>query len=122
MNAEQITTRYTELLARKDRLNAELKDVEEELRELQTAFLHWAEEQGVDQVKGDGITLSIRKQPTAQITDWAAACRWAVETGNEHIIQRRLKAGELQELAINDTPIPDCILLGEVERVAHRRS
>lgn len=122
MTGDEIARRYREVIDRKDELNAEVAACDDELRELKRKAIAWGDEQGLDTIKGSGITLSLKDEPIAAVADWPTFIRWASECGFTDLLQKRANAKRAHELAVEGIPLPDCVELGTVRIVRHRRT
>jgi hypothetical protein len=63
---------------------------------------------GADKASAHGLTASIQIKDRAKYNpaDWPSIVRWAVESGNDHIVQRRLTDAKVVELIRNGVSLP----------------
>lgn len=108
---EQLASRDQELSSRKS--------------EIERALIEYHEASGLETVKGGGLSISFDPSATRAKYDpesWAAIVRWAVETGNEHLVQRRLTDSRVADLVANGIPLPDGLTLETYCKVSTRRT
>lgn len=105
---------YSQMLnaAKKQRaaIEAKLKDAAETL--------------GVNAFKGDGISVSIREDFIASYDPerWSELVAWCGETGNTHIIQRRISTKPVTEMIDNGHALPAGVRLEPVTKLHVRRA
>jgi hypothetical protein len=108
---------------RKDTLNAELKAIGEQEDACEHALLDWHKATNLQSVKGGGLTVSFKADFHAKYSPelWPEIVKWAVETGNDHIIQRRLGDAKVIELVDNGIALPDGLTLEQYVKLNIRR-
>lgn len=119
-------TEMRRLLDDKERLNAELSDINKEIAKIERRLSEYCEKVGVDQIKADGV-LSVTVKKILRIgydkDRWNNLVEWAASTGNTHIVQRRISERPVMELMDtlgNDFPA-HLFTFEECNRVSHRR-
>lgn len=108
---EQLSMRDSELSKRKDELEKQLLD--------------YHGESGLQSVKGGGLTISFDDSAVRAKYDpdkWNNIIRWAVETGNEHVIQRRLTDKKCESLLKEGVAFPDGLTLENYTKISTRRT
>jgi len=90
----------------RDVITSRLIDQREECR---TAIMRLMVAQGTEKASAAGLTVSTREKFRARYEPdkWPDIVRWAVESGNDHIVQRRLTDAKVLELIDNGVPLPD---------------
>lgn len=123
INVEAVLTELRALRDRKDELNASLKAVSEHEASLQAALLDWHAETNLESVKGGGLSVSFKPDFRAKYTPelWPEIVKWAVATGNDHIIQRRITDAKVIELVDNGVALPDGLNLEAYVKLNIRR-
>jgi hypothetical protein len=108
---------------RKDELNAELKSIGEQEDACERTLLDWHKATNLQSVKGGGLTVSFKADFHAKYSPelWPEIVKWAVETGNDHIIQRRLGDAKVIELVDNGIALPDGLTLEQYVKLNIRR-
>lgn len=101
--------RYAELRDRRDDLDAEHASVSSEMNDIENAVSRRMKDDGVEKTAAAGFSLSLRQKWRAKYEPdkWAGIVKWAVETGNDHIVQRRLTDAKVMELIDNGVALPD---------------
>lgn len=119
--AREIAQEYADVLAAREKVNAESRRIAQRLGELDREVRDWCSAQGVEAIKGSGITLRVEQKPVVRVGDWDRALRWIVEEGLSPLVQKRITASRLQELVVGGLPLPDDLSLEEIEKVAYSR-
>lgn len=104
-----------------DRINA-LKSENHAVREaLEREILEQLKDD--DKMSHAGLTVYRKEKPRAtyQPEKWDAIAAWAMETGNMHIIQRRLTDSRVEDLVQNGVPLPDGLAIEYVPELGTRR-
>jgi hypothetical protein len=107
-----------EELARQDKeLSARKQALEKQLMAFHDAT-------GLETCAGAGLTC--RFDPSAmrcryEPERWESIVKWAVETGNVHVIQRRTSDAKVIELVENGTPLPEGLTLESYTNLSVRR-
>lgn len=108
----------------KERLAAEEKRLNEAEARIMAELLDYHAQSGVDSLKGGGVTVSFDDEAMRAKYDpekWANIVKWAAETGNDHIVQRRLTDSRVVELVANGVALPDGLTLETYTKVSVRR-
>ncbi|MCC6661728.1 MAG: hypothetical protein IT437_12680 [Phycisphaerales bacterium] len=97
----------------KDDLNSQLAVLADREAELQAKLRGAMCAAGLDKdggkVAGDGLSVTWREKWKANYEPqkWAAIVKWAVESGNDHIIQRRLTDAKVMSIVDSGGTLPD---------------
>ena len=105
-------------LASMDKLLAEVRSKSEK------ALLDYQEMMGVSRLATDGLTVSFDPNALRAKYDpekWDGVMKWAVETGNTHIIQRRLTDARVEELIRLKTALPEGLSVETYTKISVRR-
>lgn len=75
-------------------------------------------------VSGAGVTVTWRQKMRAKYdpAKWDTLVRWAVDTNNQHIVQRRLTDKAVLELIDNGVALPDGLSVEAYDDIDFRRS
>jgi len=100
--------RYADLDAQIDQLTAEAEPLRAEREECKAAIKAAMDEAGTDKAAAAGLSVSIVQKDRAAYdpAEWPSIVRWAIETGNDHIVQRRLTDAKVLELVRNGVALP----------------
>lgn len=107
-----------ELLAEEDRKLSERR------QQIERELLAFHEMSGLEKVAGAGVTVSFDPEAVRCNYDperWDGIVRWAVETGNLHVIQRRLTDGKILDLVREGTELPEGLTLAPYTKISVRR-
>jgi hypothetical protein len=109
--------------AAKDKQARILSHYEAAEDQLEKYLLQQLEANGLDRVSAHGVTVRPVYRLVPQAVDWEQVHAWVRETGDLSILQRRLAASRVAELAQNDGPPPGIKLveLGSLSVRANRR-
>ena len=111
-----------------DELNAKLAQSRERSTILELSIMDAMKDAGLDsdgsKVSHDGLTVTLRHKfrATYDPAKWSDIVRWAIDTHNEHIIQRRLSDRPVLELLDSGEKFPDGLTVSTYEDLDFRRS
>lgn len=82
-----------------------------------------AQEQGVPGFKSEAGAFSCSEEMRAKYDpeQWDAIVKWAVESGNQHIIQRRMTDARVKALMVEGVAFPDGLTLEAYIKTSFRR-
>lgn len=103
--------------------NAALRVLQERKAELEGSLLRMHETTGLEKLTGGGMSVSFGQKFRARYDPerYAGVLRWAVDTGNEHIIQRRFTDSKVEELVMNGVALPEGLTLEAYAAISTRR-
>lgn len=113
-----------EKLDEQEAITAKDKAVKAEIAGLKLQLIHHAQSQGLDQFRGGGLTVSIDFEAVGVAYDpekWNDVFKWAAETGNAHLIHRRLSASAVEELVKSGVALPEGLTLTTYPNLTYRR-
>lgn len=111
-----------------DELNGNLAKSKAKADMIEAEIVAKMKEAGLDndgaKVSANGMTVTLRHKFRAAYdpAKWSQVVKWAVDTGHEYIIQRRLSDKPVLELMDNGTPLPDGLSVTSYEDLDFRRS
>ena len=106
MTPAQKIDRLYELREQKRQIDAELKDIVDEMEQLQSDVLTWLAEQGLDKASAGLATATISRQTFANVKDWSAFHAWVGENAAFHMLERRVAQGAFREMNAAGEEIP----------------
>ena len=108
----------------KDRVAQRDAELSKMKAELEGELRRFHETSGLDQFRGAGLTISVSEKlrATYEPEQWANIAKWAVDTGHEYIIQRRLTDKKVLELIDNGVPLPDGLTVKGYTDISIRRN
>jgi hypothetical protein len=111
------------VIDQREQLAQQDRDLSRRKTEIEQQLKHWHAETGLDAVKGNGLNVSFKQSMRAKYEPekWADIVRWAVATGHDYIIQRRLSDAKIEDLALNGTALPDGLTLEGYTDLSTRR-
>lgn len=123
MNIGDVLDEYRGVIDQIDELNASLKALREQKERLESQIIEAAEKSGVTEFANDNLKATIREDFVASYdpAQWTDMVRWAVETHNEHIIQRRLSTRPVTELIDSGHALHPGIVLQPQTKINVRR-
>ena len=124
MTTGERLTELHRLMGEIDEANRQLSALKEARRNIETALQRDAEQNGVDSFRNELITVTIREDFIASYDPdhWDDLVKWAGDTGNTHIIQRRVSTKPIQELIDNGSELPAGVRLEpQIKLTARRR-
>lgn len=82
--------------------------LDREIGDLKSGLKQALIESGQDKAAAHGVTVSVveKYRATYDPANWPQIVKWAVETGNDHIIQRRLTDAKVVELIRSGEALP----------------
>jgi uncharacterized protein YlxW (UPF0749 family) len=106
-----------------DQANAALSSLKQQEQHLERKLEDYHQQTGLDSVKGGGLTVSFAPAFRATYTPelWPEIVKWAVASGNGHIVQRRLTDAKVIELVDNGVALPEGLSLESYTKMSIRR-
>jgi hypothetical protein len=120
----ELLTELRDVIDQRERLSTQDSALSKRKSYLEHELLAVHESEGVDSVSGAGMTVSFDDAAMRVKYDpekWAGICRWAIETGNDHIIQRRLTDAKVMDLIENGTALPEGLTVENYVKISTRR-
>lgn len=123
MKIGAVLNEYRGVMDKINEHNAWLKALREKKDRLEAQIVEAAEQTGVTEFANDNLKATIREDFVASYdpAQWTDMVRWAVETGNEHIIQRRLSTRPVTELIDSGHALHPGIVLQPQKKISVRR-
>lgn len=94
-----------ELAERREALRDEKRDIAERekalngmIAEIDAQLFSVLDEQGVDRISTNGVTLSVSETVVPQVTDWNEVYAYVEQTGAFHLFERRMSSVAFREL------------------------
>lgn len=93
----------------KDKLNEALGALAKQELAIKAKAMAYHEATGLSQIGDERLTVSFaaKMRPRVDPEKWEAVMRWAVDTGNWHILYKQLCQDKVVELATSGTALPD---------------
>lgn len=113
MTEAELLTKYRALLDLKDEANSVLSGINKDLDNCEAAIRAAFEASGKWEdgcaAKAGGITVTVRDKPRACYApeSWEGIVKWAGETGNAAVVQRRLTDKAVLELLDSGVDLPE---------------
>jgi hypothetical protein len=107
----------------KDELNAALNLINKEIGDVERDLLDVMKESGQVKAADNFISVSLGQKwrATYDPAKWPGIVKWAVETGNDHIIQRRMTDTKVMELVDTGVELPDGLGVESFPDLSFRR-
>lgn len=125
MHVDELLDEYAELRGQVSDLEAQKRIFSGRMKEIERILVNHAEATGCSKFGNGKVSCTIDAEAMRAAYDpelWPEVVKWAVATGNDHIIQRRLSDAKVLELIDNDVPLPDGLRLEPYTKVSIRRS
>jgi len=106
-----------------DELNQSLSALKKERAAIESQLKDAAEAAGVDSFSNSRISVSLKEDFIAayEPDQWNDLVKWAADTGNFQLIQRRISTKPVKELIDNGCEIPAGVRLEPTTRINVRR-
>lgn len=127
MTEAELLSNYRRLLDLKDEANTVLSGINKDLDECEAKIRSAFEASGKWEdgcaAKAGGITVTVRQKWRAKYApeQWASIVAWAGETGNSHLIQRRLSDKPVMELLDAGVSLPEGLTVEAYKDIDFRR-
>jgi len=124
MDIDTTLEEWCEVRGAIDDLNARLKVLSKDRIHLEKRILEYSEETELTKFGNDAVTVSVNNDALRAKYNpetWPEIIKWAVETSNDHIIQRRLTDAKVVELFNAGTEFPDGLSLEQYAKLSIRR-
>ena len=123
-DAKELLTALRSIIDQREQLAEQDSRLVKQKSQLEHQLLAFHELTGVDSVTGGGLSVSFDDAAMRAKYDperWPAIVRWAIETGNDHIIQRRLTDAKVLDLIENGTALPEGLTVENYVKISTRR-
>jgi hypothetical protein len=113
-----------QLRSEKDEISYKLRGVQAQLDDVEADILSNLRDSGLARVSSDRLTVSItdKFRATYDPAKWPNIIRELVESGNEHLVQRRLTDAKVVELIESGGPIPDGLSVESYQQLSIRQN
>lgn len=123
-NTTELLVELREIKDQKDALNGQLSALHEREEAINKQLLGVHEASGLESLSGGG--LSVHFDPHAmrakyEPEQWAGIVAWAVATGRDYIVQRRLSDGKILDLVKEGVELPEGLTLEGYTKISVRR-
>jgi len=113
---------YKVLLQEIDETTSKLNALKMEKAEQQDELMDVLGELGLNELKGEGITIKKTEKLFARIDgDWEDIQKSLIEQGYGYLVQKRVSAGKLEDAINAGLRLPDGLDLDSVKTVSHYR-
>ena len=106
-----------------DEINASLSGLKKQKDRLEYELKKSSEETGITSFSSDRLSVSVKEEMVVGYDPayWNELVEWAVRTGNQHVIQRRVSTRPILELIDNGVELPIGVRLEPVTKINVRR-
>lgn len=125
VNVQSLLAELHQLSGHIDELNAELARCNKRWAVIEQSLLDFSNANGIDSFRGAGITVSFDTsafRATYAPERWVDVVRWAVASGNEHIVQRRLTDKKVIDLVDAGIALPEGLNLEQFTKISVKRT
>ena len=98
MTINELIEKRVSIKSQIDELNAQIKDLQEQLRANETVLLKELDAQGVSRIANDLVSVSINEDTVPDVTDWDAFYAHIMNTGDFSLLQRRPSSTAYKEI------------------------
>lgn len=106
MSIGDLITRRFELKTEKDRINKQLKAVDDEIREVEYQLLEAMDKADLPSAANSIGRVTISEQTVYNPTDWDQIYTYIADTNQPFLLQRRLMNNAIAELARQGVNVP----------------
>ena len=121
MKLGDIIDKIFELRQKKDDINAELKELNAEINDLEYQAICAMDDAGLDKTSTGSGSVSMKIEQYPNVTDLNSLVNWAFENGKPEILQRRVSKGVFKEYFEETGEYPDGIDTFEKKTLNYRR-
>jgi hypothetical protein len=127
MSAGSVQTTLAALRAvidEREKLATADRELSKEKERLEASLLSFHNESGLDSLSGAGLSVSFDGEAMRAKYEpdrWAEIVKWAVSTGNDHIIQRRLTDAKVLDLIEQGVELPAGLTVENYTKLSVRR-
>ncbi len=123
-NTETLLSELRSIKDRGDELAEEQKKLSERRQQIEYALMDFHKTTGLASFSGAGISVFFDDEAMRATYDpekWNEVCEWAVKTGNQHIIQRRLTDSKVLDLIDAGVALPAGLGVESYVKISIRR-
>lgn len=103
---DEMIDRMFMLREQKRGLEAQVKEVNSEIDDLQQELLARFRDVGTDYARGSLASASVTETIVPQIEDWGQVAEWVMENDALYLLHRRISSGPWKELRDAGTNVP----------------
>jgi hypothetical protein len=123
-NITDVLAELRSVIDQREELSKQDRELSHRRTELERQLMGFHEQTGLENCAGAGLT--VRFNPAAmrcryEPERWNEILKWAVDTGNLHIIQRRTSDTKVIELVTNGVALPEGLTLETYTDISIRR-
>lgn len=119
VTALDITSEYREIVDHLAELELQAGRLRKRRSELDLLAAQWMDEQGVDALKGDTLSLTRTERRVYSVDDWDQMLKWANDRGL-FPFHRRLSDTVLAEIEATGGQLPDCVCPTTIHQIKYR--
>jgi uncharacterized protein YlxW (UPF0749 family) len=123
-NVTETLRMLRQVIDEREQLAAQDKVLSERKSALEAELLNFHASTGLNSCAGAGLSVTFDDGAVRAKYDpskWADIVKWAVSTGNDHIIQRRLTDAKVIDLIENGTALPEGLTVESYTKLSTRR-
>jgi len=106
MNLQELADSLFHIKATITELNKEVKDLTEQKTEAERELIDELNKLGLDQIRTDTATYSVKEETVPVAKDWEAIGAWVIKNNAMHLLQRRLSSVSYREFLELGEEIP----------------
>lgn len=110
MDINKIVAHYVELRDRKKDMEAQhkadLAPIKQDMEQIEAGLQRYMLDHGLTSLKAESGTPYISEATSAQVTDWDQVLKYALETHQYSLFERRVAKKALQELSEQGEDVP----------------
>lgn len=103
---KELHERFFALRNQKEQLTSQLKDIQEQLDQVEADLVLSMENTGLSQIKTDGGTIYLRDEVYARVADPALAFSWLRNNGFADVIKETCHARTLSSIVKDNGEVP----------------
>lgn len=119
LSALEISTEYRAVVEQIADLEQQASVLRKRRAELDSLAMAWMDQQGVDALKGPGITLTKQTKRAYRVDDWEVMLEWAHSRGI-FPFHRRISDTVLQEIEEAGERLPECVMPQDIHQIRYR--
>ena len=123
MNITELLTELRSIRDEREQLASRDKALSDRESYIKDRLMDYHVSTGLDSVSGGGLTISYKEKLRAGYDPekWTDIMRWAVNTGHEYLIQRRLTDSRVADLATSGVELPEGLRIETFTDISVRR-
>lgn len=121
MSFSELTKRYAALRANRDGYAAQVYELEEKMKEVESELRGAMLDKGIENMKQDGFTFKVESEIVPKVSDWEAFYNWAGSAQRWELVRRQINVTPFRKMIEDGEELPACVTPEQVTKLSIRK-